>query len=183
MVLAAIFAPWVAPYDPLDVDYAGLLAPPSPEHPLGTDNFGRDVLSRIIFGSQTALAVGFLSSLIGSTLGAIIGAPVGLHAAATKGSTLATRADSARSAFERTVKELGSLLDEDLELTQREAKNAELLGVEPPKDESAARFEKAAEAVRKHAARLEAPVPPRFAGPTTVQPPPVAAMRAVPGGE
>ena len=73
MVLAAIFAPWVAPYDPLDVDYAGLLAPPSPEHLLGTDNFGRDVLSRIIFGSQTALAVGFLSSLIGSTLGAVIG--------------------------------------------------------------------------------------------------------------
>jgi peptide/nickel transport system permease protein len=73
MVLAAIFAPWVAPYDPLEVDYAGLLAAPSAEHPLGTDNFGRDVLSRIIFGSQTALAVGFLSSLIGSTLGAVIG--------------------------------------------------------------------------------------------------------------
>jgi peptide/nickel transport system permease protein len=73
MVLSAIFAPWVAPYDPLEVDYAGLLAAPSAEHPLGTDNFGRDVLSRIIFGSQTALAVGFLSSLIGSTLGAIIG--------------------------------------------------------------------------------------------------------------
>lgn len=73
MVAAAIFAPWVAPYDPLDVDYAGLLASPSPEHLLGTDNFGRDVLSRIIFGSQTALAVGFLSSLIGSTLGAVIG--------------------------------------------------------------------------------------------------------------
>ncbi|MBA3479303.1 MAG: ABC transporter permease [Lautropia sp.] len=73
MALAAIFAPLVAPYDPLTVDYAGLLAAPSAEHPLGTDNFGRDVLSRIIYGSQTALAVGFLSSLIGSTLGAIIG--------------------------------------------------------------------------------------------------------------
>jgi peptide/nickel transport system permease protein len=73
MVLAAIFAPWVAPHDPLTVDYAGLLAAPSPEHPLGTDNFGRDVLSRVIYGSQTALSVGFLSSLIGSTIGAIIG--------------------------------------------------------------------------------------------------------------
>jgi peptide/nickel transport system permease protein len=73
MILAAIFAPWVAPYDPLAIDYANLLAPPSAEHPLGTDNFGRDILSRIIYGSQTALAVGFLSSLIGSTLGAIIG--------------------------------------------------------------------------------------------------------------
>jgi len=73
MIAAAAFAPWVAPYDPLTVDYAGLLAAPSAEHPLGTDNFGRDILSRIIYGSQTALAVGFLSSLIGSTLGAIIG--------------------------------------------------------------------------------------------------------------
>ena len=73
MVLTAIFAPWVAPYDPLTLDYANMLAAPSAEHLLGTDNFGRDVLSRIIYGSQTALAVGFLSSLIGSTLGAIIG--------------------------------------------------------------------------------------------------------------
>lgn len=73
MVLTAIFAPWVAPYDPLTLDYASMLAAPSAEHLLGTDNFGRDVLSRIIYGSQTALAVGFLSSLIGSTLGAIIG--------------------------------------------------------------------------------------------------------------
>jgi peptide/nickel transport system permease protein len=73
MILGAIFAPWVAPYDPLAVDYANLLAPPSLEHLLGTDNFGRDVLSRIIHGSQTALAVGFLSSLIGSSIGAMIG--------------------------------------------------------------------------------------------------------------
>ncbi|MFA7665943.1 MAG: ABC transporter permease [Burkholderiaceae bacterium] len=73
MILAAIFARWVAPYDPLDVDYANLLAAPSLEHPLGTDNFGRDVLSRVIHGSQTALAVGFLSSLIGSSIGAMIG--------------------------------------------------------------------------------------------------------------
>src|SRR5688500_2961848 len=73
MILAAVFARWVAPYDPLTVDYAGILAPPSRDHWLGTDNFGRDVLSRIIYGAQTALAVGFLSSLIGSTLGAIIG--------------------------------------------------------------------------------------------------------------
>ncbi|HZH08410.1 MAG TPA: ABC transporter permease [Lautropia sp.] len=73
MVLSAVFAPWVAPHDPLTVDYASLLAPPSADHPLGTDNFGRDILSRLIYGAQTALAVGFLSSLIGSTLGAVIG--------------------------------------------------------------------------------------------------------------
>jgi len=73
MILAAVFAKWVVPHDPLTVDYGGILASPSPDHLLGTDNFGRDVFSRIIYGSQTALAVGFLSSLIGSTLGAIIG--------------------------------------------------------------------------------------------------------------
>ena len=73
MIFAAIFAEWVAPHDPLTLDYGGLLAPPSADHLLGTDNFGRDVLSRVIYGSQTALAVGFLSSLIGSTLGAVIG--------------------------------------------------------------------------------------------------------------
>ncbi len=73
MLVAAAFAKWVAPYDPLAVDYGGILAPPSWKHLLGTDNFGRDVFSRIIYGSQTALSVGFLSSLGGCTLGAIIG--------------------------------------------------------------------------------------------------------------
>jgi peptide/nickel transport system permease protein len=73
MLAAAALAKWVSPYDPLAVDYGGILAPPSWQHLLGTDNFGRDVFSRIIFGSQTALSVGFLSSLGGCTLGAIIG--------------------------------------------------------------------------------------------------------------
>jgi peptide/nickel transport system permease protein len=73
MVVAAIGADWIAPYDPLAVDYANLLAPPSAEHWLGTDSFGRDVMSRIIYGARTALAVGFLSSILGSVVGAIIG--------------------------------------------------------------------------------------------------------------
>ncbi len=73
MVLAALLARWVAPHDPLTVDYAGLLAAPSAEHWLGTDNFGRDVLSRIIYGARTALSIGFLASILGSTLGAIVG--------------------------------------------------------------------------------------------------------------
>jgi len=73
MILAAVFAPWVAPYDPLQVDYVNILAAPSAEHWLGTDNFGRDVLSRIIYGAQTALSVGFLASILGSTVGAVIG--------------------------------------------------------------------------------------------------------------
>ena len=73
MVLAALFAKWVAPHDPLTVDYAGLLAAPSAAHWLGTDNFGRDVLSRIIYGARTALSIGFLASILGSTLGAVVG--------------------------------------------------------------------------------------------------------------
>ena len=73
MILAGLFAEFVAPYDPLTLDYGAMLAAPSAEHWLGTDTFGRDVLSRIIHGARTALMVGFLSSFAGSTLGAIIG--------------------------------------------------------------------------------------------------------------
>jgi peptide/nickel transport system permease protein len=73
MVLCALFAQWVAPYDPLTVDYGAMLAPPSAERWLGTDSFGRDVASRIIYGARTALAIGFIASLIGCTAGAILG--------------------------------------------------------------------------------------------------------------
>jgi len=73
MGICAAFAQWVAPYDPLTVDYAAQLVRPSAEHWLGTDSFGRDVASRIIYGARTALAIGFIASLVGSTLGAIIG--------------------------------------------------------------------------------------------------------------
>jgi peptide/nickel transport system permease protein len=67
------FAEFVAPYDPLAIDFGAMLAPPSWEHWLGTDAFGRDILSRIIYGARTALAVGLLSSAIGSGIGAVIG--------------------------------------------------------------------------------------------------------------
>jgi len=73
MTVAGVFAKTVAPYDPLTVDYGAMLARPSFEHWLGTDAFGRDVLSRIIYGARTALLVGFLASFVGSTLGAVIG--------------------------------------------------------------------------------------------------------------
>ena len=56
MAFAAVFAPWVTPYDPLAVDYAGMLAAPSWEHWMGTDSYGRDMLTRIIYGARTALA-------------------------------------------------------------------------------------------------------------------------------
>jgi peptide/nickel transport system permease protein len=73
MGICAAFAPWVAPYDPLTVDYGAMLAPPSPEHWIGTDSFGRDVASRVIYGARTALAIGFIASFLGCTAGAVIG--------------------------------------------------------------------------------------------------------------
>ena len=71
--LLALAVPLLAPYDPLANDYAAMLAAPSTAHWLGTDSFGRDVLSRIIYGSRTALTVGLGASLLGATLGSAIG--------------------------------------------------------------------------------------------------------------
>lgn len=73
MVGCAIFAEQVAAFDPEAIDFAAMLSAPGAEHPLGTDAFGRDILSRLIFGARTALAIGVLSSFIGCTLGAAIG--------------------------------------------------------------------------------------------------------------
>ena len=73
MLFAGLFANLVAPYDPLDIDYGAMLAAPSAAHLLGTDDFGRDILSRVIYGARTALAIGFLASFAGSSLGAVIG--------------------------------------------------------------------------------------------------------------
>lgn len=74
MMFAGVFAEWVAPYDPLEIDFAGILAGPSWDHWTGTDAFGRDTFSRIIYGARTALIIGFLSSFIGSSLGMLLGA-------------------------------------------------------------------------------------------------------------
>ena len=73
MIFAALFAPAVAPYDPYEQHFTGLPLPPSGEHLLGTDPFGRDVFSRIVYGARTALLVGFVSSIVGSTLGLVLG--------------------------------------------------------------------------------------------------------------
>ncbi|TAK83347.1 MAG: ABC transporter permease [Betaproteobacteria bacterium] len=73
MALLAAGAGLVAPYDPLANDYAAMLSAPSAAHWLGTDSFGRDLLSRVIFGSRTALMVGLGASLLGATIGSAIG--------------------------------------------------------------------------------------------------------------
>jgi len=73
MVVVALAADLLAPYDALATDYGAMLAAPGAEHWLGTDSFGRDLLSRVIYGSRTALIVGIGASFIGATLGALIG--------------------------------------------------------------------------------------------------------------
>jgi peptide/nickel transport system permease protein len=73
MVAAAATAGLIAPYNPLENDYAAMLAAPNVEHWLGTDAHGRDVLSRVLYGSRTALMVGLGASLLGATLGSLIG--------------------------------------------------------------------------------------------------------------
>ena len=73
MIVVGVFANLLAPYDPVAVDFGAMLAKPSALHWLGTDAFGRDVLSRLIFGSRTALLVGFGAAVVGATLGAVLG--------------------------------------------------------------------------------------------------------------
>jgi len=73
MIAAAVLAGFVSPYDPLVTDYGKMLQAPSSFHWFGTDTFGRDVFTRIIYGSRTALWIGFASSFLGATLGALIG--------------------------------------------------------------------------------------------------------------
>lgn len=73
IIAVAMLADFVAPYDPELNDFANMLTPPGAEFLLGTDQFGRDVLSRIIYGAQTALFVGFTAAFFGSTIGLILG--------------------------------------------------------------------------------------------------------------
>jgi peptide/nickel transport system permease protein len=73
MILVGVFAGLLAPYDPLAVDFGAMLSKPGAAHWLGTDAFGRDVLSRLIYGSRTALLVGFGAAVFGATVGAVLG--------------------------------------------------------------------------------------------------------------
>jgi glutathione transport system permease protein len=79
LVLLALLAPVVAPYNPIDQDYDHLLEGPSLQHPFGTDNFGRDIFSRVIYGGRISLSVGFLGTLLGVAIGVLIGIPAGYY--------------------------------------------------------------------------------------------------------
>lgn len=73
IVLAAVLAPWLAPHDPLQQNIAYRLEPPSAEFWLGTDSYGRDVLSRLIYGARVSLLVGFVAILIAMCIGSALG--------------------------------------------------------------------------------------------------------------
>lgn len=76
-IVVAIFAPMIAPYDPIEQNMEIMLDPPSLKHPLGTDEFGRDMLSRIIYGAQISLAIGTVGVLIAVIFGVALGTIAG----------------------------------------------------------------------------------------------------------
>src|SRR6478735_8720305 len=73
LILAAMVAPWIAPYGPATPDYENVLAGPSWQHLCGTDTFGRDILSRILWGGRISLTVGFVSVAVGGVVGVDLG--------------------------------------------------------------------------------------------------------------
>lgn len=77
--VVAIFAPFIAPYDPAKIDIKNILIGPSLKHPLGTDDLGRDVLSRMIWGSRVSLEVGFVAVGIATLIGVLLGAIAGYY--------------------------------------------------------------------------------------------------------
>lgn len=79
LFFVALFAPFISPYDPNEIDRFHILEPPSRSHPLGTDDLGRDVLSRMIYGSRISLAVGFVAVGIATVIGILFGAMSGYH--------------------------------------------------------------------------------------------------------
>ena len=77
VVMAALLAGWIAPYDPLKGNFRARMLAPSPEHWMGTDHFGRDILSRVLHGARVSLQIGFMVALITGAAGVIIGATSG----------------------------------------------------------------------------------------------------------
>lgn len=77
---SAAFAPLLTPLDPTSIDPAGRLRRPGPEHPLGTDRLGRDVLARILYGGRVAIIVGTVAVTIGAGVGVSVGLLSGYHA-------------------------------------------------------------------------------------------------------
>ena len=73
MAVAGLSAEWIVPYNPTSNDFAAMTEPPSWAHLMGTDQFGRDLFSRIVFGARTALIVGFSCAIVGGVAGLVLG--------------------------------------------------------------------------------------------------------------
>jgi peptide/nickel transport system permease protein len=97
IITVAVAAPVVAPWDPAANDFEAILSPPTPAHPLGTDELGRDVLSRVIWGARTSMQAGILAAL----LAVVVAVPIGLVAGYYRGplDTLVMRLTDAFLAF------------------------------------------------------------------------------------
>jgi len=79
LFVVSLLAPWIAPFDPTEIDLKNILQPPSSQHWFGTDQLGRDVLSRMIWGAQISLKVGFVSTGIAILIGTILGSVAGYY--------------------------------------------------------------------------------------------------------
>ena len=73
MFAAAMLAGWIAPFDPEENDFTAMMEAPSWLHLLGTDQLGRDIFSRLVFGARTALTVGFSAAIVGGLIGLVLG--------------------------------------------------------------------------------------------------------------
>lgn len=83
IVLLAAAIPWLSPYDPIATDYGAALLPPSREHLFGTDNFGRDVFTRVAYGARIDLQLGFFSVVFAWVLGCALGMAAGFFGGRT----------------------------------------------------------------------------------------------------
>jgi ABC-type dipeptide/oligopeptide/nickel transport system permease subunit len=73
IVFAALLAPWIAPYDPYFTDLTKVMRPPDAEHWFGTDNTGRDIFSRVIYGTRNTLMLGLVGVIVGGFIGGVLG--------------------------------------------------------------------------------------------------------------
>ncbi len=83
LTFVAIFAPWIAPYDPIEQNLDAISQGPSREHLLGTDEIGRDELSRLIYGARYSLLIGVVAVAVGLSFGLLLGAIAGYFAVST----------------------------------------------------------------------------------------------------
>jgi peptide/nickel transport system permease protein len=79
LVLGAIFVPVVSPYDPDKTDLDNILAPPSAQHPMGTDELGRDLATRILYGGRVSLSIGVMAMALAVFVGALVGGLAGYY--------------------------------------------------------------------------------------------------------